>query len=124
MRMVMELSKRFFRDEKAAEVTELGIVLALIAGAGQFWQTRMLSRTRPQVKGKDSKDEDTMAIMNKQMMYIFPIVTVVIGATLPAGLTLYWLVSTLLMVAQQYVAFRGTGSGAPPVIEGEVVSST
>ena len=34
MSMVMELSKRFFRDEKAAEVTELGIVLALIvAGA-------------------------------------------------------------------------------------------
>jgi Flp pilus assembly pilin Flp len=26
----MELSKRFFSDEKAAEVTELGIVLALI----------------------------------------------------------------------------------------------
>jgi len=47
MSMVMELSKRFFRDEKAAEVTELGIVLALIvAGAvvaiaaiGPFVQT-------------------------------------------------------------------------------------
>jgi Flp pilus assembly pilin Flp len=34
MKIVLELSKRFFRDEKAAEVTELGIVLALIvAGA-------------------------------------------------------------------------------------------
>ncbi len=34
MSMVMELSNRFFREERAAEVTELGIVLALIvAGA-------------------------------------------------------------------------------------------
>ena len=33
MSMVMELSKRFFRDEKAAEVTELGIVLALVVAA-------------------------------------------------------------------------------------------
>jgi len=30
MTKFMELSKRFFSDEKAAEVTELGIVLALI----------------------------------------------------------------------------------------------
>ena len=34
MKKAMEVSKRFFSDEKAAEVTELGIVLALIvAGA-------------------------------------------------------------------------------------------
>ena len=33
MKMVMELSNRFFRDEKAAEVTELGIVLALVVAA-------------------------------------------------------------------------------------------
>jgi Flp pilus assembly pilin Flp len=33
MKTVMELSKRFFRDEKAAEVTELGIVLALVVAA-------------------------------------------------------------------------------------------
>ncbi|MCE9546743.1 MAG: Flp family type IVb pilin [Planctomycetia bacterium] len=30
MRMWMNLAKRFVADEKAAEVTELGIVLALI----------------------------------------------------------------------------------------------
>ena len=30
MTKFMELSKRFFNDERAAEVTELGIVLALI----------------------------------------------------------------------------------------------
>ena len=30
MRKLMETTKRFFADEKAAEVTELGIVLALV----------------------------------------------------------------------------------------------
>ena len=30
MKKAMDVAKRFFSDEKAAEVTELGIVLALI----------------------------------------------------------------------------------------------
>ncbi len=37
MKKFMEIAKQFYRDEKAAEVTELGIVLALIvAGAVAF----------------------------------------------------------------------------------------
>ena len=47
MSMVMELSKRFFRDEKAAEVTELGIVLALIeAGAVAMGHNRQFGSNR------------------------------------------------------------------------------
>ena len=37
MKKFMEIAKQFYKDEKAAEVTELGIVLALIvAGAVAF----------------------------------------------------------------------------------------
>ncbi len=81
-------------------------VLALLAGAAQFWQGKMLFAKRPKIKTADSKDEDMTAIMNKQMTYMMPIVTVVIGMSLPSGLTLYWLIFTLGTVAQQLIAFR------------------
>lgn len=82
------------------------IPLAVLAGAAQFWQSRMLSRLRPSVKTPGAKDEDTMAMMNKQMMYFMPVMTVVIGASLPGGLALYWLATTLLTILQQYISFR------------------
>src|SRR3989338_5379116 len=68
------------------------IFLAALAGAAQFWQTKMLAKTAPpkNVNG-GAKDEKTMAAVNKQMMYMMPLMTVVIGAGLPSGLTLYWL---------------------------------
>ncbi len=75
-------------------------ILAVLAGGAQYFQNKMLLvKKQPQVKG--SKDESTMAIMNKQMSIMMPALTVFIGFTLPGGLTLYWLVTTLLMFIQQ-----------------------
>lgn len=84
-------------------------ILALLAGGAQFWQTRMLSTKRPPraVAGKEGgKDEDAMAKMNKQMMYMMPVVTVVISAGLPGGLALYWLAQSLFTVGQQALFLR------------------
>ena len=89
------------------------LALAVLAGAAQFWQTKMLmSKKPPQVNHKEIKgsaDEKTMAVMNKQMLYFMPIFTVIIGASLPAGLTLYWFVTTLLMALQQLWMFKKKG---------------
>ena len=41
-------------------------------------------------------------IMQKQMLYMGPVLTLVIGLSFPAGLLLYWFVTTLFMVGQQY----------------------
>jgi len=80
-------------------------LFAILAGAAQFWQSKMvMSKKPPKVPG--AKDEGMAAGMNKQMLYFMPIITVFFGIQFPAGLTLYWLVSTLFMVAQQYVVFK------------------
>lgn len=81
------------------------LILAALSGAAQFIQAKMLV-TKPQPKVEGAKDEGMAAIMNKQMLYMMPIMTVFIGAKLPAGLSLYWLVSTLLTIAQQWFMFR------------------
>jgi len=82
------------------------LVLAVLAGAAQFWQAKMMVTKRPEVKTPGAKDEDMMTIMNKQMLYMMPILTVVIGMTFPGGLALYWLVTTVLTALQQMYLFK------------------
>ena len=91
------------------DLAQNSIPLAVIAGAFQFWQTKMLMARRPpsDVRKKEgARDENLMASMNKSMMYFMPVFTVVIGATLPGGLTLYWVVMNVMSIVQQYVVFR------------------
>lgn len=93
-------------------------ILALLAGAAQFWQAKMMMVRRPpqDTTGhvpRGAKDEDFAAIMNKQMLYLMPAMTVFIGLKLPGGLALYWLVTTGLMALQQFLIFRTPATPAP-----------
>jgi YidC/Oxa1 family membrane protein insertase len=88
------------------DLSERSVVLALLAGAAQYWQAKMLSSKRPAVKTDGSKDEDFAAIMNKQMTVIMPVLTVFIALSFPAGLSLYWLTTTVLTGVQQVLLFR------------------
>lgn len=89
------------------DLSKTNIVLAVLAGAAQFWQAKMLTRKRPPVvAGSGAKDEDMAAMMNKQMLYMMPVITVLVGLKLPAGLALYWLLSTVLTALQQLVVFK------------------
>lgn len=110
------------------DLSKANIVLAIIAGAAQFWQAKMMMAKRPAIKNKDSKDEDMAAIMSKQMVYMMPVMTVIIGASLPSGLVLYWLVITVITALQQLLMLRPkkndknkplalTPPPPPPVIE-------
>lgn len=89
------------------DLSKPSIALAVLAGAAQYWQARMLMhRKPPAVAGTAAKDEGMAAMMNKQMLYMMPIMTVVIGFNLPGGLALYWLLSTVLTGLQQMVVFK------------------
>ncbi len=96
-------------------------VLAVLAGVAQYFQAKTLSRKYPPKEaGEGSKDEAMMSMMNKQMLYFMPVMTIVIGFSLPAGLTLYWFFSTLLMVLQQVWQFKKNKTNGNIVV-GEVV---
>ncbi len=92
------------------DLAKPSVVIAILAGAAQYWQGAQLVTKKPQVQGQQSKDESFTAIMNTQMKYMLPVITIVVGIKLPAGLTLYWLLSTLLYAVQQFVILR---KGAP-----------
>lgn len=98
------------------DLTKHSIVLAVLAGAAQYWQSKMLVRTPPAVKTPGAKDEGMMASMNKQMLYMMPVITIIFGSRLPSGLVLYWLVNILFTVGQQYLAFRSHAKATAPAV--------
>lgn len=97
------------------DLASRSIPLAVLAAGVQYVQARMMTTQRAVVKTEDSKDEDTMAIMNKQMLYFMPALTLFIGISLPAGLTLYWLLTNVMMVIQQYFYFKNAKGGETEV---------
>jgi len=87
------------------------IPLAIITAILQYFQTRMLSTRKPPKEAhakNGAKDESMMTMMNKQMQFMLPIMTVLIGATLPSGLILYWLISLLLVILEQKIIFKSS----------------
>jgi len=88
------------------DLSEPQIFLAVLAGAAQFWQSKMLISKKPEIKSEGSKDENMMTTMNRQMTFMMPIITIIIGFSLPGGLVLYWFVMTLLTALQQLITFN------------------
>lgn len=109
-----------FLDLSASKTTA-GLVLAGLAGLFQFLQTKMLSAKRAPVKSKGAQDENMAAALNKQMLYVMPIITVWFGYTFPAGVTLYWLFSTMFTWGQQLIFLKEKkkmdGEGSEDVVD-------
>lgn len=98
-------------------------VLAVIAGIVQYFSTKQIMASnvvkQPPKDVKDTagaQDESMAAMMNKQMLYIMPIMTIVIGFTLPGGLSLYWLTMSVLMWLQQTRLLKSKSEPAPVVV--------
>ncbi len=83
------------------DLTKKNILLSVIAGAAQFWQTKMsYSFSKNSISPKDQKANPLGAI-NQQMLYFFPIITIIISMSFPAGLPLYWITTTLFSIIEQ-----------------------
>lgn len=92
--------------------------LAVITGVMQYIQGKMSLSLQPRPSpagsaGKDDFASSMSAMMSKQFLYFFPALAVFIGFQLPAGLSVYWLVSTIFAIAQQYFVTRDKNSASP-----------
>lgn len=83
------------------------ILLVLGAAAAQYIQTKMLMAKQPPKAVAKQGQADFAQMMSQQMLYLGPLLTLFIGIKFPAGLALYWLVSTVFMIAQQYYLTKG-----------------
>ena len=96
-------------------LAEASLGLAVLAGILQFFQTKML--TLPAAV-KTAKKKDQMSqfsgMMQKQMLYFFPIFTVFILWKLPSAIGLYWIITSLFSIGQQYLIFKPHTPGEKP----------
>ena len=84
------------------------MVMAILAGAFQFVQSWLLMKKKKKEKQpQPKKGAANMAnMMSKQMLYFMPILTVFIAWNLPSGLALYWIVTTLFSIGQQWIIMK------------------
>jgi len=74
-------------------------VLAILAGITTYFQTKMTTSGQSGGNEQQAATQNTMAIMMPFMIFFFAL-------NFPAGLTLYWVVSNLFQIAQQYIALH------------------
>lgn len=78
--------------------------LALLAGLTQFIHANLsLPKPEPRKEGENSMKADFARSMNINMRYVLPVVIGVVAYTLSASVALYFTVSNLMAIAQEYV---------------------
>lgn len=93
------------------------IVLAVLAGIAQFVLARYFSPIPPANPTANEQSAQLMASMQRNMTFIFPVMTVFIAFQLPAALPLYWVASTLFAIVQQQLMRRLLHlSSLPPTV--------
>ncbi len=88
------------------DLSKANIVMAVLAGVVQYFQTKMLIPKASLEKKKDGKTSDFSQVMQKQMVYFLPGFTVIILLGLPSALGLYWTASGIFSIIQQYFILK------------------
>ncbi len=91
-------------------------VIPVITVVLQFLATKMMmpfaELGEKAAKKTPEKTDDIMQAMQKQNLYVMPFMYLIFGLTLPSGVMLYIIVSTLFQVGQSYF-FTGWGGLKP-----------
>jgi len=81
------------------------IWLAIVTGAAQYFQAKTAIPNMPK---SDSKDQASQIseMVQKQMIFLLPVITFFVLYNLPAALGLYWLITTVFTIYQQKQIFK------------------
>jgi YidC/Oxa1 family membrane protein insertase len=79
-------------------------ILAILSSLVQLVASRMMI---PPVDPKTTDDPNVK--VQRQMAYFLPLISILYGGFLPAGLFLYWITSTVIQIIQQYLILGWAG---------------
>ena len=87
-----------------SDISTLSLLLIPALAVFTTWVSMKLSQAQTQSKTdkKDGKELDSAAQMNKSMNLMMPIMTLFCTITFPSGLGLYWIISNVMQIAQQF----------------------
>lgn len=89
------------------------IIMAALAGILQFFQTKMMMPSTPPAAAGSAKNAGDMAqMMQKQILYVVPVMTGLIMYSLPAALSLYLIASGIFAIIQQYFVLKKINTNA------------
>ncbi|MDO8524775.1 MAG: YidC/Oxa1 family membrane protein insertase [bacterium] len=74
-------------------------VLAVSAGIVQYWQTKISSTAQPSSGGK----KDFSNLMQKQMLYFFPVLGAIVVWQFGAVIGLYWVFTSIFSIVEQMI---------------------
>ncbi|MBU3895940.1 YidC/Oxa1 family membrane protein insertase [Patescibacteria group bacterium] len=83
------------------DLSKPNLIIAVLAGIFQFIQTRLSMETN-----KKPAKNDFAKVMQKQMIYFFPVITVLILMTMPSALGVYWVTGSIFLIIQQKVVLK------------------
>jgi len=83
------------------DLTKKNILLSLIAGGTQFFQAKFSSLSQSSPDSGKNSNSNPLGAMNKQMLYFFPLITIMVSMSFPAGLPLYWIATTVFSIFEQ-----------------------
>ena len=99
---------------KPDKIPGLGIpgLFVIMATVFQFLSSKLMM---PVVKKEEKaaaktevKTDDMASSMQKQMLYMFPLMTLIFGFTMPSGVMLYWFIFSLFsFIQQQIISSKG-----------------
>lgn len=80
-------------------------LFVILATVFQFLSSKLMvpvvKAEKKEAKLTEGKTDDMAVSMQKQMLYLFPAMTLIFGYTMPSGVILYWLIFSLFSFAQQ-----------------------
>ncbi|MDP2934574.1 MAG: YidC/Oxa1 family membrane protein insertase [bacterium] len=97
------------------DLSKKNVVLAVLAGISQIFASILAMKRTASIPqpGASEKSATMQKTLNRQMSYILPVFTVFIALKLPAGLALYWVISTTLGVIQDYYLYKKFATQKP-----------
>ena len=86
-----------------AGAVQLVLALMLAPATDTSAEKTLAAQTKTKKDDQQAEDMAEMAsTMQQQMLFIMPIMTVVIALRFPSGVAIYWIITTLFSVVQQY----------------------
>ena len=100
---------------KFLDLSKTSPILAILTGVVQYFYSKMTLVLQPKISnkkknrppsGQEKQIQNFQKLMQGQMMYLLPAMTVFVVWSLPAALSFYWFFSTLIGILQQKIVFK------------------
>jgi YidC/Oxa1 family membrane protein insertase len=93
------------------------IILALIVGISQYYQIKLIMKRNQPAKPKETKkskkkkskqpeEPDFATTLNKQMLFLMPILVTGFAYSLPVTMSLYWITTTVFTIGQEFFLIK------------------